>query len=78
MPTTRPYAIAKIRYQEEGDKTVTIELDSSLAVEEFINTAEQDNSTALEYSIYVLTMARTCRRVWTPEEVNEHALATGT
>lgn len=74
----RPYAIARIRYQEEGSETVTVELDSSSAVEEFIAASEQPDSTAVDYSIYVLTMARTCRKVWTPEEVIEHALVSGT
>lgn len=69
----RPYAIAIAQYNNE-DAPVTTYLNSSTEVEEYITTVESPDNQARTYAVYVLTMARASKKVWTPEEVLEHAL----
>lgn len=69
----RPYAIAIAQYNNE-DAPVTTYLNSSAEVEEYIDNIEHPDNQARTYAVYVLTMARVGQKVWTPEEVLEHAL----
>jgi hypothetical protein len=70
----KPYAIVTIKYEDGGQDTR--ELATSLEVEELIHQLENSGNLAADFAVYVLTLHRTCEKVWKTNDIREEPTST--